>query len=46
MMSLLRDLGFPERTRFEDGIAEIEVELVNVTAADTGSPSRSMASSR
>jgi RimJ/RimL family protein N-acetyltransferase len=46
MMSLLRDLGFPERTRFEDGIAEIEVELVNVTAADTGSPSGSMASSR
>jgi len=27
MMSLLRDLGYPERTRFEDGIAEIEVDL-------------------
>ena len=27
MMSLLRDLGYPERMRFEDGIAEIDVDL-------------------
>ena len=27
MMSLLRDLGYPERLRFEDGIAEIDVDL-------------------
>jgi RimJ/RimL family protein N-acetyltransferase len=27
MMSLLRDLGYPERMRFEDGVAEIDVDL-------------------
>jgi RimJ/RimL family protein N-acetyltransferase len=46
MMSLLRDLGFPERTRFEDGIAEIEVELVSATAADASAPSGTLASAR
>jgi RimJ/RimL family protein N-acetyltransferase len=46
MMSLLRDLGFPERTRYEDGIAEIEVELVSATSDGAGSPVRSLASAR
>jgi GNAT superfamily N-acetyltransferase len=27
MMGLLRDLGYPERMRFEDGLAEIDVDL-------------------
>ena len=34
MMRLLRDLGFPESIRFEDGIAEIDVDLTRRSESD------------
>jgi RimJ/RimL family protein N-acetyltransferase len=42
MMSLLRDLGYPERTRYEDGIAEIEVELTSPSTDSVSSPAGSL----